>query len=111
METWFQPGYFEALKKFYRWLSPDYIDLLKDFYVRFDGAVFVDAGHIWNSAAHPFVQAENGVGFGAGLRAMAPTLRRSLGLDIAWGAIPHSKHPYLDFLSQPTLQLYLDLYF
>jgi outer membrane protein assembly factor BamA len=110
-ETWFQPGYFEALKKIYYWLSPDYIDLLKDFYVRFDGAVFVDAGHIWNSVAHPFVQAENGMGFGAGLRAMAPTLRRSLGLDIAWGAIPHSKRPYLDFLSQPTLQLYLDLYF
>jgi len=110
-DVWLPPEYFEALKNFYKFILPDYIDLLKEFYLRFDGALFVDAGHIWHDVAHPFVLPENGMGFGAGLRVMAPTLRRSVGFDVAWGAIPHSQRPRLVFCREPTYQLYLDMYF
>jgi outer membrane protein assembly factor BamA len=110
-DVWLPPEYFEALKNFYKWLLPDYIELLKEFYLRFDGAVFVDAGHIWRTVDHPFVLPENGMGFGAGLRVMAPTLRRSVGFDVAWGAIPHAQRPRMVFYREPTYQLYLDMYF
>jgi outer membrane protein assembly factor BamA len=93
------------------WLLSDYSDMLKSFFARLDGAVFVDAGNIWHDIGHPWMQHEDGVGIGAGLRAMLPTLRRSVCFDVAWGAIPRSAPARLAFLSCPNYYLYLDLYY
>ncbi len=93
------------------WLLSDYSDMLKNFYLRFDGALIGDAGHIWNDLYHPFTERENGAGAGAGLRIMAPTLRRSACIDVAWG-IPGTSHPsWVIFSPVPVVYLYLDTYF
>jgi outer membrane protein assembly factor BamA len=93
------------------WLLSDYSDMLKNFYTRFDGAVFMDAGHIWHDLAHPMTKEDNGTGFGAGIRIMAPPLRRSVCFDVAWGAIPRSSPARLIFLCAPSYYLYLDMYY
>ena len=105
---------FLALPCFDIALLSDYSDLLKTFYLRLDGAVIADAGHIWRDLQHPMTPPrENADGIGFGLRAMAPTLRRSLCLDVVWG-IPVSENPlppsYFSW-KNPSLDLYLDTYF
>jgi outer membrane protein assembly factor BamA len=101
---WTMPG-------FDVWLLSDYSDMLKDFYMRLDGGLFADAGHIWHDMAHPFIDKDNGVGFGAGLRIMAPPIRRSVCFDVAWAGIPHQRPLQITFLKEPTFYLYLDMYF
>jgi outer membrane protein assembly factor BamA len=93
------------------WLLSDYSDMLKQFFVRFDGALFVDAARIWHDLPHPLTQKQTGAGFGAGLRIMAPTLRRSVCVDVAWGGVPHSNPVHMDFFNVPAIYLYLDTYF
>jgi outer membrane protein assembly factor BamA len=93
------------------WLLSDYSDMLKGFYMRLDGGAFVDAGHIWHDLAHPFVEQDNGVGFGAGLRIMMPTIRRSVCIDVAWAGTPRQRPPHITFLNEPNYSLYLDMYF
>jgi hypothetical protein len=42
---------------------------------------------------------------------MAPTLRRSVCVDVAWGGVPHSNPVHMDFFNVPAIYLYLDTYF
>ena len=93
------------------WLLSDYSDMLKDFYARLDGALFADAGRIWHDLPHPCTENDNGAGFGTGLRAMLPTLRRSVCVDVAWGGYPHASPLHIHFLPGPMYYLYLDMYY
>jgi outer membrane protein assembly factor BamA len=92
-------------------------DLLKEFYLRFDGALIGDAGDIFSNIRHPLTgPKENAGGVGVGIRAMAPTLRRSLCFDVVW-RVPGTSNPITsppkDFYSWkcPAWHLYLDMYY
>jgi outer membrane protein assembly factor BamA len=65
----------------------DFIGGFKQFYLRLDGALFCDAAYLWHSLLEPQnrEQGSGGVGAGAGLRLLAPTLQLSGGADAAWG--------------------------
>jgi outer membrane protein assembly factor BamA len=110
---------FSAEYRITMWTSPtfdfpvfsDYIPSFKEFHMRADGAVFLDAGHIWRDILYPFAVSENAGGTGFGLRIMAPTFLRSGCIDIAW-ALPGTSNPRgYKFSWVPGYHLYLDMYY
>lgn len=77
---------------------------LQRFHYRFDGALILDAGHLWPHLAHPKTDAVTGVGAGLGLRMMLPTLARSLVFDVVLPVSSARCWP-------PSWHLYIDAYF
>lgn len=100
---------------------------LKEFYYRVDGAFLADACYVWHSLFNPYRpkdQHSSGTGLGFGLRALAPTLRRSVCFDMAWGLDSEwnklKKEFYREKKDQkkravpywfPEWYLYVDMYF
>ncbi len=92
-------------------------DLLRaysSFSTRFDGALFIDAAHVWQHAWQPLETDpvsgreffDNGIGFGAGIRLLAPTIGRSGCFD--FGIAPSTdKNGKLQLA--PSWYLYLDM--
>jgi outer membrane protein assembly factor BamA len=65
---------------------------LREFYYRLDGAFFIDGAFLWHRLEEPMHgDSEWGLGVGAGLRVMAPTLRRAVSLDFGWSIGPGSR--------------------
>ncbi len=94
-------------------LLSDYSTLMREFYLRFDGALVADAGHIFNSITSPITgPRENAGGAGFGIRAMMPTLRRSICFDVVWG-VPGTSNPLPAsyFWKEPAFHLYIDMYY
>jgi outer membrane protein assembly factor BamA len=104
----------------------DYFDFMKQFYLRLDGALILDGGYLWHNLADMFSSrmSVGGVGCGAGLRVLAPTLQRSVCLDVVFGLDPRwisLKKEYYQSRREkgkfslpywfPTWDLYIDLPF
>ncbi|MBD3393791.1 MAG: BamA/TamA family outer membrane protein [Chitinivibrionales bacterium] len=86
---------------------------LRGFYYRVDGAVLFDGAYLWHylpDLQEPRDRHMYGYGAGLGMRIMAPTLRRSVSLDVAWALekeeMERRKQP-----GMPVIYLYLDMPF
>ncbi|MBN1757897.1 MAG: BamA/TamA family outer membrane protein [Chitinispirillaceae bacterium] len=82
---------------------------------RLDGALILDHGRISTRFPDLFStnpsQLESGTGIGAGLRAVTPTLERSVCFDLVWGTWPWAPRGSIYFMKQPMWHWYLDMYF
>ena len=89
----------------------DFRSELKGFYYRFDAALIMDGGMLWNRIDEdPQRTAQYGLGLGGGVRIMIPTLGRSLCLDIVSGRVESSPWNSLAFYT-PLIHAYIDLFF
>jgi len=90
---------------------------LKNFYYRVDGAFFFDAGYLWNYITEPARSHDThvyGMGAGAAIRIMAPTLSHSICADFSW-PVDKARRAYVRtyYLRPwlPEVYLYLDMYY
>jgi outer membrane protein assembly factor BamA len=98
----------------YGFLEDKFTELRGLFY-EIEGALIVDAGHMWHDFPRPFDRKQTGAGIGAGLNIKAPILRTAGSFDVVW---PISKQTdpakaYYNktvIYSQPTLHLYLSTF-
>jgi len=93
-----------TMPAFDAWVLSAYSDQFRNVTMRFDGALIADAGHIWHDVQYPFINRENAVGIGAGLRVMLPALQRSGCIDFVWGGYQdHTSSPKFHFFSSPLM--------
>ena len=83
---------------------------LKGMYYQIDGALIADAGDLWGHFTQPSQIRQNGAGFGAGIKILIPTLRRSVCFDVV---SPVTKDPSSGktAIFSPECRLYLDAYY
>ncbi len=88
---------------------------LRGFYYRFDGAFIADGAWLWQSLLDPLHEEKDlAASLGAGIRIMAPTIKRAISFDVMWGVVRPDRE--WDILRQygwkrfqPSWYLYVDL--
>lgn len=88
----------------------DLLPEIKGLYYQIDGALIAEAGHMWGRFSRPLQAMQNGAGIGAGIKILAPTMRRNVCFDVV---SPITKDPTSGktTIYSPEYRLYLDAYY
>jgi outer membrane protein assembly factor BamA len=81
---------------------------------RLDGALILDYGRMSSSISDLLNingDIESGLGIGAGLHMMVPTLEKSVNFDLVWGETPASVRGNMRFSKKPNWYIYVDLHY